>query len=110
MTRIGKSARQKPGRNRRRSKEPPGSLRGQAFQPEEGSLPAGGVSVDTGSGPDRFADGGINEEHDDEYGDLDDLEFDPNARDILGDFGLDDEEAVPEESDFWFERDDDLED
>lgn len=37
--------------------------------------------------------------------DLDDLDYDPNARDFLGDFGLDDEEALPEESDFWFDDD-----
>jgi hypothetical protein len=34
---------------------------------------------------------------------LDALEFDPKARDILGDFGLDDDEALPDESDFWFD-------
>ncbi len=35
--------------------------------------------------------------------DLDAESFDPNARDFLGDFGLDDEETVPEVEDFWFD-------
>jgi hypothetical protein len=42
--------------------------------------------------------------------DLDTMEFDPTARDTLGDFGLDDDEALPEDSDFWFDPDEALED
>jgi hypothetical protein len=41
--------------------------------------------------------------HDDDDDDLDSAEFDPNAVDAFGDFGLDDEEAVPDEDDFWFD-------
>jgi hypothetical protein len=44
---------------------------------------------------------------DDEW---DTVQFDANARDILGDFGLDDEEALPEEGDFWFDDVRDLDD
>jgi hypothetical protein len=34
---------------------------------------------------------------------LDSLVFDPAVRDFLGDFGLDDDEAVPEQGDFCFD-------
>lgn len=33
----------------------------------------------------------------------DDDQFDPNAVDVLGDFGLDDDEAIPDHNDFWFD-------
>lgn len=42
--------------------------------------------------------------------DLDLQTFDPLAGDVLGDFGLDDDEAVPDADDFWFEDEDRFDD
>lgn len=40
---------------------------------------------------------------DDSDSDPDDDQFDPDAVDFLGDFGFDDDEAIPDRNDFWFD-------
>lgn len=109
MTRIRKSTQRKPTRSLGQGKVSAASYPYRDLCQEEGVFPAEETSADDGNGADRVA-GGVLDETKDVDVDLDDLEFDPNARDILGDFGLDDEEAVPEESDFWFDADDEFED
>jgi hypothetical protein len=80
--------------NRRRAAEFP-DVPGETGEPngEHDNAPARGDLSDDGG---HDLDDGLDDN-------LDDDQFDPNAGDFLGDFGLDDDEAVPDRNDFWLD-------
>ncbi|MEX2188566.1 MAG: hypothetical protein WD875_17290 [Pirellulales bacterium] len=93
MRRLGRTS------NRRNlGQKPRGASAADEAEPAaDASKPS--TSEGDGDGDGRHAFTGFGECDDD----LDVQSFDPNAGDVLGDFGLDDEEAVPEADDFWFD-------